>query len=48
MLQAVRDTSDEKTMQSEKRALEAAQEELGIPGKIISIQEYLYQNLIKE
>lgn len=41
MLQAVWDMSDKKTIEREKKALEQAEKELGIKGKIITYQNYI-------
>ena len=41
LYQVVWDTSDEKTMDRETRALEIAQKELGIEGAIITPEKYL-------
>lgn len=46
MIQAVWDHKDQETMKREQRALEAAQQELGIPGRIISAHEYLKEFFI--
>lgn len=45
-IQVCWDDTDAKTMEREKRALESAKKELGIPGKIITGREYL-QGFVK-
>lgn len=48
LLQAVWDMSDEKTFEREKRALEIAEKELGIKGRIITPKDYVLECLKEE
>jgi predicted AAA+ superfamily ATPase len=48
LLQAVWDKSDESTLEREKRALDAAEKELGIKGRIITPQDYILECLKEE
>lgn len=41
LIQAVWDNTDPATQRREKRALDAAQKELGLPGRIVSLRDYL-------
>jgi uncharacterized protein len=45
LIQAVWDASDQKTYDRENRALQMAEKELGIKGKIITPQEYIFETL---
>jgi len=45
LIQAVWDISDPKTLAREERALEAAKKELGIEGRIVSMEDYLMDQM---
>jgi len=42
LIQAVWDVSDSKTLQREKRALQQAEKELGIKGRILTPKNYIF------
>jgi len=48
LLQAVWDLSDPETSKREERALEHAEKELGIRGRIVTPEDYLYETLQTE
>ena len=47
LLQVVWDVSDPKTLAREKRALQQAEKELGIKGRILTFQDYMSSILLK-
>jgi predicted AAA+ superfamily ATPase len=48
LLQVVWDISDDEILKREKRALERAKEELGMDGRIVTPQDYLFEYLSKK